>query len=465
VIKQAPSRSRLTLMVVFALSCFVLLTYLWRTFGGPVPLTPTGYRFQADFAEATNLADNAQVRISGVPVGKVIDSRLEGDRTRVTIELERRYAPVPRDTRAILRLKTLLGETYVELSPGSRDAPKLPDGGRLPAGQIAPTVELDEVLRALDEPTRRDLKRFLADLDRALAGRGEDLNDALGNAAPFTTDATDLLRKLDTQRRAVRRLVSDTGLVFQSLGQRQGELRGLVVAGDRLLGATARRNQDLAETVRLLPVTLRELRPTLAEIESLSREARPLVAALRPAGSALAPALRDVSAVSPELEGLFRTLEPLITASEDGLPALERVLRAARPLMGRLDPVLREALPVVDYLALYRTEIASTLSNVAAATQGATPTSPGAEPLRYLRALVPFTAEGMVAADKRFGSNRHNPYFAPRALDKLKSGLEAFDCRNESNPAKPQPAPPCREQEPLEFRGERRAFTRVEADR
>ena len=464
-IKQTPSRSRLMLMAVFALSCFVLLTYLWRTFGGPVPLSPTGYRFQADFQEATNLADNAQVRISGVPVGKVIDSRLEGGRTRVTIELEREYAPLPRDSRAILRLKTLLGETYVELSPGSRDAPKLPEGGRLPVTQIASTVELDEVLRALDEPTRKDLQRFLGDLDRALTGRGEDLSDALGNAAPFTTDATDLLRKLDTQRRAVRRLVSDTGVVFESLGKRQGELRGLVVAGDRLLGATARRDEELAETVRLLPVTLRELRPTLAEVESLSREARPLVSALRPAGSALAPTLRDVSAVSPELEGLFRTLAPVISASEDGLPALESVVRAARPVMQRLEPTLREALPVVDYLALYKSEITATLANLAAATQGAAPPSPGAEPLRYLRALVPFTAEGMVAADKRFGSNRHNPYFSPRALDKLKSGLESFDCRNESNPEKPQPARPCREQEPLEFRGERRAFTRVEADR
>ena len=464
-VKQAPSKGRIGLMVVFALSVFVLLTYLWTTFGGPVPLKPQGYRFQADFEEATQLADNAHVRISGVPVGKVIRSRLEGDRTRVTIEIEDEYAPIPRNTRAILRQKTLLGETYVELTPGDVSKGTLPDGGVLPVTQVKPTVELDEILRAFDPGTRRDLQRMLLDLSHALDGRGEDLSDALGNAQPFTTDATDLLRTLDSQRDAVRRLVADTGTVFESLGRRQGELQGLVVAGDRLLATTARRNADLAETVRILPTTLRELRPTLQRIESFSAEAGPLVRDLRPAGRALAPTLADVSELSPELEGLFRALDPVIAASEDGVPALTETVAAAHPLFDRLELVLREALPVVDYLGLFKHEIVATVANVAAATQAGQPTRPGGEPLEYLRALVPFMPEGLVVADKRFGSNRHNPYFSPRALDKLASGLEAFDCRNESNPQKPAAAPPCKEQAPLEFRGQRGRFTHVEADR
>ena len=40
-------------MVIFALSCFGLLLFLWLAFGGPIPLKPKGYRFQASFAEAT----------------------------------------------------------------------------------------------------------------------------------------------------------------------------------------------------------------------------------------------------------------------------------------------------------------------------------------------------------------------------------------------------------------------------
>jgi hypothetical protein len=82
------------------------------------------------------------------------------------------------------RTKTLLGEAYIDLSPGTPSARKLHEGGTLPAGQVEPTQQLDQVLGAFDEPTRDALKRFLADFSRALRGRSQDLNDALGNAVP-----------------------------------------------------------------------------------------------------------------------------------------------------------------------------------------------------------------------------------------------------------------------------------------
>ena len=64
--------------------------------------------------DTTALAQQADVRISGVPVGKVAKLELgPGDTTDATIQLDERYAPIPRDARAILRQKTLLGETYV----------------------------------------------------------------------------------------------------------------------------------------------------------------------------------------------------------------------------------------------------------------------------------------------------------------------------------------------------------------
>ena len=62
------------------------------------------------------------MRVAGVPVGKVRKVEV-GDgtnRTVATVEIERRYAPLRSDARAILRQKTLLGETYVELTPGRR---------------------------------------------------------------------------------------------------------------------------------------------------------------------------------------------------------------------------------------------------------------------------------------------------------------------------------------------------------
>ena len=460
--KQAPTFGKLALITVFALSCFLILTYLWTSFGGPTPLSAKGYRFEADFQEATQLADNADVRISGVTVGHVKKSVQVDDSTRVEIEIDDEYAPIPGDTKAILRQKTLLGETYVELTPGSEASGDLPDGGLLPAAQVQPTVELDEILRAFDEPTRDALQRFLKGTARAFAGRGEDVNAAVGNLAPFGEDAGDLVRVLDTQRPAVRRLISDSGLVFESLGRRQGELSGLVRALDVLLATTARRDVELTETVRILPTTLRELRPTLVEVEALAREAAPLVHDLRPAARALEPTLADALPLAPDLRGLFRDVDRVITLSENALPATTETVEAAHPLFRLLVPVLQEAEPVVDYLGLYEREVIAALAGVAAATQYAERPQGGGPPIHVLRAIVPLTAEGLVAADERFGTNRHNPYFLPGALEKLDTQLETFDCRNEGNSSPPgSEAPPCVLAPNLEFRGRATRFTQL----
>ena len=460
--KQAPTAGKLAMIAVFALSCFLILTYLWTSFGGPTPISAKSYRFHADFEEATQLADNADVRISGVTVGHVKKSEQVETSTRVEIELDAEYAPIPKDTRATLRLKTLLGETYIELTPGTEESGDLPEDALLPATQIRPTVELDEILRALDKPTRDDLQRFLKGTARAFAGRGEDVNAALGNLSPFAEDAGDLVRVLDSQHRAVRRLISDSGQVFESLGRRQGQLSGLVRALDVLLGATARRNAELAETVRILPTTLRELRPTLAEVETVSREARPLVRDLRPAARALEPTLSDALPLAPELRGLFRDVDRVITVSEDALPAATKTVEAAHPLFRLLVPVLQEAEPVVDYLSLYEKEIVAATAGVAAATQGVERQGAGTEPIHYLRALVPFTLEGLVASDERFGTNRHNPYLLPGALEKLGTQLEAYDCRNTENSSPPgAQAPPCVVAPNLEFQGRSTRFPQL----
>src|SRR3954453_2335145 len=113
-----PSFSRILVMVVFALSCFGLLLFLWLSFGGPVPLKPKGYRVQVNFPEATTLAQEADVRVAGVPIGKVrkVDVEKGANRTAATLEIDPKYAPIRTDAQAILRQKTLLGETYVELT-------------------------------------------------------------------------------------------------------------------------------------------------------------------------------------------------------------------------------------------------------------------------------------------------------------------------------------------------------------
>src|SRR5205807_6552565 len=111
----SPKVSRIVTMVLFALSCVGLLLFLWLSFGGTMPFNAQGYRFQVAFPNAFNLAAQSDVRIAGVSVGKVVSKQLDAkdNRTLVTIQIDNQYAPIRRNTLAILREKTLLGETYI----------------------------------------------------------------------------------------------------------------------------------------------------------------------------------------------------------------------------------------------------------------------------------------------------------------------------------------------------------------
>ena len=464
--KQAPSVGRIATMAIFALSCFGLLLFLWSAFGGPVPLKPKGYRIKVAFNEATQLAQQADVRISGVPVGKVVSTEESGRRTLATIELKPRYAPLPSDARAILRLKTLLGETYVELTPGTDAAPKLPEGGRLANSQVKGTTELDEVLRALDAPTRKDFKAWLVGWAAAVQHRGQDINDVVGNLAPTTSNSADLLTVLDTERHALAGLVRDTGTTFGALGRREAATRAVIGSGEQVFRATAKRNADLERTLKILPTFLRELRPTLQVTQAAAKDAAPVVRALRPAAPLLQPALHNTAALAPGVQSLFERLDPVVSASRKGLPAAARTLDALVPGFQALDPVVRDVRPVVDYLGLYKDDFIQMWANVAAATQATTKEPGAAKPLHYLRSLIPITTEAVVAQDKRLGSNRHNAYPGPRPLDDLATGLKSFDCQNTGNP---QTLPVlgsspkgCTPQQPAEVEGQRRAFPHLE---
>ncbi len=432
--KAAPTLGRVLVMVGFALSCFGLVLFLWLAFGGPIPLEPKGYRFHVRFPEATQLAKEADVRISGVPVGKVRDLQpdVRGGVTDATIELDPKYAPLPRDSRAILRQKTLLGETYVELTPGTKANVRnaIPENGTLGQAQVAPTVQLDEIFRAFDARTRRNFQGWMEAQAGALQGRGPDINDTLGNLAPFAEDTNALVGVLNSQHQAVRALVRNTGEVLGALSARDHQLSSLIKNSDKVFGVTARQNRALADTFRVLPTFQRETRTTLASLDAFAANANPLVNQLRPAARELSPTLLDLKALSPDLRALLSDLGPLIVASRRGLPAADVTLDRLRPVLGQFDPFLRQLNPALRYLGFYKPELNSFFANPVASTQAVDfPINAGGKPVHYLRTTNPVNLENLSVYPRRLGINRTKTYYLPGDFDRMAQGLTSFETR------------------------------------
>ena len=93
------------------------------------------------------------------------------NKAHLTLRLDGAFAPIHEDARVAIRPVSLLGERFVDLDRGTDSAPVLPDGGLIPATQTRRSVDLDEVLSAVDDPTGEALAALLVGLGGGLAGR------------------------------------------------------------------------------------------------------------------------------------------------------------------------------------------------------------------------------------------------------------------------------------------------------
>jgi phospholipid/cholesterol/gamma-HCH transport system substrate-binding protein len=466
--KQVPSVGRLLVMVLFALSCFGLLLFLWLSFGGPAPLKPKGYRFEVAFPEATQLAAQADVKVAGVEVGKVVAKRVDPkdpNRTIATIEVERRYAPIASDARATLRFKTLLGETYVSMTTGSRDAPAVPEGGRLANRNVRPAVELDEILDALDPYTREAFRTWQQSLSRAVRGRGQDLNDSLGNLPAFVEEGGDLLEILDQEREGLRLLVRNTGVVFGALTEREDQLRNLVVNTDDVFSTIASERESFAQIWQVFPTFLDESRLTYGRLRRFSIATRPLIRTLTPAIQDLRPTLRKVGEFGPDLRRFFVNLDPLIDSSKRSLPALREIFQGLEPLLGALGPWLQQVNPILEWIGHHQHTLSDMFANLGGATAAKTPSGDPRATGHYLRQFGPTGVETLAIHPRRLNTNRGNAYINPLGLAGrvwAQNGITAnYDCKPSGGPKGPDSSPPCWVQPPYTFKGRTQAFPNV----
>jgi virulence factor Mce-like protein len=438
--KRAPTLGNMIVIILFCLSCFGLLLFLWESFGGPVPLKPKGYQMTVAFPRSLALAEQSNVRISGVDVGRVVAlAHAKDGLTHATIEINQRYAPIRSDMHAILRQKTLLGETYVQLIPKSQTAPSLPDGAQLPNSQVEPSVTLDGLLAAFDPKTRRAFQVWQQALAEGINERGEQINAGLADLKPFSEHANQLVTILASQEGAVRAVIHNTGVVFDALAARDHQLEGLIVNGEHTFHAAAEASQAWAEAFRALPTFERNSRVALKEIDKFAAVASPFLDEFRPAERALSPLLTAAEPFAPRLNSFLTALGPLTSSAKVGLPNTKKFLDLTVPLLENFRPVLHNLDPFFQELSLYVPELQAFFANFTASTQAHGENSnlpPRASPQQhYLRVMNTMSPESLAVYPVQVGTHRGNPYFKPEAFRALlNGGLQVFNASPCSNP-------------------------------
>jgi phospholipid/cholesterol/gamma-HCH transport system substrate-binding protein len=432
--KRAPSTTQLLVITAFALACFGILLFLWVTFGGPTPFKAKSYQVTVPFTEASQLAEQSDVRISGVDVGKVENIELgpNGHESVALLNIDDKYAPLPQGTRAMLRTKTLLGETYVELTPGSSDEPALADGEELPAAQVAESVQLDEIFQAFDPETRRAFQTWMQDAAVAIEGQGQNLSYAIGNFEPTFKEFEGLFRVLNSQKLAVSKLFSNGTKTFEALRGREGELANLIRSSNELFKTTAGRNEDIEALFRAFPTFLDESRLTVDRLQGFATNADPLSKQLVPVAEELSPTLIKFGELAPEAKKLFEALPAVEREAPTGFPAFRKLFRDDfPPLLRAADPFVRNLNPLVTGLGLYKQEVTSFFGNLAVATNAElTETNAAGQKIHFLRALGPLNPESIASYPSRLALNRNSAYSPPGWASELLDGLPSFNVAN-----------------------------------
>jgi phospholipid/cholesterol/gamma-HCH transport system substrate-binding protein len=474
--RRVPGALQLVAIAGFMLSCVATLIFLWTSFGGPLPLRAKGYQFKVVFPEAINLVSAGDVRSAGVKIGNVVATEryTGGNSTLATLEIASKYVPVRRDARFVLRQKTLLGETYVEMTFGTARAPAVREGATLRGrANVEDTTQLDEILDTFDPYTRASFRTWQQELGRGIGRRGPDLNAVLGNLPGLVHEAGDLVALLDAQSGALRRLVRNGGAAFEALSRNDRQLRALVSNQDAVFSAIARERESFARIWQVAPTFLEESRLTLRRLQRFARTTDPFVVRMRPALEKLRPTLADLGALSPDLRRLFSNLDPYINRAQRSLPATREILAALRPTFGALAPFLGEFNPLIAWLSEHQHQLTDTLGNFGsvAAAKGFPSMDPESTG-HVVRQFSPTGADVQSLHLTRLPTNRGNAYLRPLAFTDPRIGstgvLPSFDCRNAGGDRPfrdtPEGPPACRTQGLIPFQGRSLAFPHVERE-
>jgi phospholipid/cholesterol/gamma-HCH transport system substrate-binding protein len=326
---------------------------------------PSSYLLRIPTADASGIFPGSDVTIAGANAGTVREVTLarDGD-AMITVALDPAFTPLHTDATAQLRPKSLLGEMYVALDPGT-SGPALASGATLPRLQVNRATDLQQVFNTFDQPTRTKLQTLVDELGGGLAGRGDQLNQAIG---PGERD------------------VADLAAISSTLNARNAELQTVIATLNTVTTELARsdRRQQLAMLIHTTRQLMANLRSQQAQLQRAVVTADYALGNLNRGLQGTAPALAGIASTLPAtIQAGTALLGPLGTGSSVLLPRLGQLIQGIQDgpsVFGGRDAngyATRISLTLGCSSVTVCPQLASPLSGLATGAGGQLPLPPG----------------------------------------------------------------------------------------
>jgi phospholipid/cholesterol/gamma-HCH transport system substrate-binding protein len=295
-------------------------------------IEPEPFEVKAEFstAQAITPGQGQTIRVAGVKVGDIAKTELVNGRAIITMELDDEYKDLVRtNADAFLRPKTGLKDMFIELNPGTPDAPLAKEGWTMPISSTLPDVNPDEFLASLDADTRDYIKLLLKGAGDGLKERGGDLREVLKRFEPTYRDLAKVQGVVKQRRVELRRLINSLNTLNTELGSKDDDLAQLVDSSSRVFRALASERTGITETVHELPSALETATDSLAKVERMAHE-------LGPATERMVPVVRQLRETNEQVRPLAVEAAPLLKRD------IRPFVREARPFVRLFRPAVED---------------------------------------------------------------------------------------------------------------------------
>ena len=262
-----------------------------------------GHKYTLIFQNAGQLVKDNQVLVGGSPVGTVESIGLTDDNlAEVHVEVEQE---LHEGTTATIRATSLSGVAnhYVSISPGPNSNPALDEGGELGLSATTTPVDIDQFFNTFAPPLRKGLRQFIEGNAEIYAGQGKAANDAYKYFGTALNRTSAWVHELNSDERLLARFIASSSKLTTAVAGRGDQLSSAIGNASKAFESIASQNVAFSQSLQRLAPFFRQSNTTFVNLRAAIDDLEPLVDTAKPATKELAPFLA-------ELRPIFQKLVP-----------------------------------------------------------------------------------------------------------------------------------------------------------
>jgi phospholipid/cholesterol/gamma-HCH transport system substrate-binding protein len=341
----------------------IVLAIVFFTGGG-------GHKYTLVFQNAGQLVPDNQVLVGGSPVGKVESIDLTDDNlAAVHIEVDQE---LHEGTTATIRATSLSGVAnhYVSISPGPNSEPALEDGAELGLSSTTTPIDIDQFFNTFPPKVRQGLANFIKGNAEIYSGQGKNANDAYKYFGTALNRTGAFARELNADQRLLSRFIVSSARLTTAVAGRGEQLSSAVGNATTAFDAIASQNENFDATLRELPPVLRQSNTTFVNLRAALDDLEPLVNTAKPATKELAPFLAELRPVFQKLVPFTHNLRLVVSRPGKGndaadllatLPKVEQLASSAFP---HSEQAIEDFQPNLNFIRAYTPDLFNGISKL-----------------------------------------------------------------------------------------------------